>query len=165
MVPQHLSPGQRAQLSGDWLAEAGLGRSAVPVLIRGDTALDPEPWQQWLREKLAPLLPCSQQWQLGVPGDDSSEHCIAAIPGVISEWDGGVVVTASTPAEAAAVARLLNQLCVGGASGSSRLAVRLTHELQEHPSSSAGRSAASSTPKRPSGKGGRAPGRAGRGPA
>ena len=165
VVPQHLSPVQRAQLSGDWLDAAGLSRSAVHVQIRGDTTLDPAPWQVWLQEKLAPLLPGSQRWHLGAPCDDSSEHCIAAIPGTTTEWDGGLVVTANTPAEAAAVARLLGQLCVGGAGGSSRLAVRLTHDLQEHPTSPAGSNAAATQPRRPPGKGGRVPGRAGRGPA
>ena len=122
--------------------------------MRGDSLDDPQPWMQWLAERSVALLPTAGEWSFGTMGEVPGLRQITAVAGMRSSWDGGLVLTAGTPAEATFLAQRLNNLCVDSASGSSRLGVRLSHDLEN--------TQYDGTTRRRSGKDGRGARRAGR---
>ena len=163
VMPDTLTGPQRASLTGDWTEERGLSKTAIHIQIRGDTAADPLPWQKWLGEHSLCVLPSAARWTIGRLGEDPKINSITPIAGIADQWDGGLIMTTGTAEETELLAAKLNSLCVGGASGTSRLRIHLMHDMEDASTSArAAAAAASPTSGRRSGKGGRAVHRAGR---
>ena len=154
MTPHTLTSQQRARITKYWTPVAGPSRTAVHIQVRGDSLDDPRPWMQWVAERSVACLPSAGAWTFGTMGEVPQIRQITAVAGIRSPWDGGIVLTAATPAEATFLAQRLNNLCVHGASGSSRLGVRLSHDLEN--------TQYDGTTQRRSGKDGRGARRAGR---
>ena len=142
-----------------WEECAGYRRSALHIQVKGDTTHDPQPWVQWLAARAVAALPSAASWTAGQLGQAPQPHQITPIAGEDEPWDGGLILLADSPDEAVLLASRLNGLCVGGASGPSRLGIRLLQETVE-PTGSA--SASTTRSSRKQGKEGRGARRAGR---
>ena len=159
VAPQTLAAPQRAQLQNAWEECVGYRRTALHIQIKGDTTHDPQPWVQWLADRAVAALPSAARWTAGRLGQAPQPRQITPLAGEDEPWDGGLILLADSPEEAGLLASRLNGLCVGGASGPTRLGIRL---LQETTEQSGDTSASTTRSSRRPGKEGRGARRAGR---
>ena len=164
--PQTLQALQQGLLANRWEDLVGTSRTAVHVQVRGDTTDDPLPWARWLADVVVRLLPTAGAWTLAPLGSPPTIHSITPMAGLDYAWDGGLVLCADSPEEAQTLAIHLNSLCVGGASGPTRVGIRLVHDLDEgeRPTAASSTTSTRTSQGRRQGKDGRGR-RAGRPPA
>ena len=156
-------------MTNAWAETLGASRTTLHVQIRGDTTTDPEPWMQWLMARAVQVLPEGAAWTMGAMGATPTGRQIVPVAGCDADWDGGLLLTADSEAEATLLATRLNGLCAGGASGPTRLGVRASHALDAAPAggrSGRGRAARATPPAAGAARGGDGRGRrTGRAPA
>ena len=129
VVPQTLLPGQMAAMQGDWAGMVGPARAEIHIQLHGDTVTDPAPWAAVLLERLqAAGLRDVRGQDLGVA---PAMGTLTPIPQAAGHWDGGMLLVLPTAAGAEKAATVLNGLCIPGASGSSRVGLRVTHDLED----------------------------------
>ena len=107
----------------------GPARTEVLIQLRGDWSADAGPWLRALATKMGALGGPSPQLQ-GLE-DEPTMNTMTPIAAADGTWDGGVLFVARTPEQAQKAASRLNNLCIPGASGTSRLRVNLRHDFNE----------------------------------
>ena len=127
--PDAVSPAQAAALQGDWSSMGGPARTEVLIQLRGDWSDDVGPWLRALATKMGSLGGPPPQLQ-GLE-DEPAMNTLTPIAAADGNWDGGVLFVARTPDQAQMAASRLNNLCIPGASGTSRLRVNLRHDFNE----------------------------------
>ena len=149
-MPKVLTPAMKAAMQGDWAELVGPTRTEVHIQIQGDTIGDPAPWVTALLQ----LLQSAGQpnWAAQPFGSAPVSGALTPIPHAEGHWDGGVVAVAATPEAALALARCLNEQCIPGASGSSRLALSMQHDYAEMATTRRRRSGKAGRGARPAGR-------------
>ena len=129
MTPQVLTPAMTAAMQGDWADLVGPARAEVHIQLQGDTGEDPAPW---LAVILNTLQAAGQPgWTTQTLGSPPISGTITPIPHAGGHWDGGLIAVAASPVAAHALARCLNEQCIHGAAGSSRLALSVQHDYED----------------------------------
>ena len=99
----------------------------IQVQIKGDITQDPTWWTTRIRDKLNSETGAG--WQVGALGEQPGPRCLAPTPDADGLWDGGVMISATTPELAQRAAMLLNHFCIAGASGTHRVDVTIRRGL------------------------------------
>ena len=118
-------------MQGDWAELIGPTRTEVHIQLHGDTIDDPAPWTQVLRERLE--TGGVRGLDIRSLGDQPMTGSITPIPNAAGDWDGGFLLVAATSDMALAAARCLNGLCIPSASGTTRVGLRLAHDMGDAP--------------------------------
>ena len=110
---------------GNWGEVAGPSRTDIHVQIKGDTMEDPGALLTVLANKVEEWT--GIQYAAQALGTRPSRHSLTPIPNPFGKWDGGIVVVTASSEEAIALASRLNDCCIPGAGGTTRLGVDLRH--------------------------------------
>jgi hypothetical protein len=126
VAPQVIGIKHKAEMTNDWMTQAGPTRGTIYVQLQGDIDEAPDRIGNNILSKLVEWT--SRPWALLPLDSFPMPGQLAPARGRSGEWDGAFLIETDSPEQTTALAQCLNNSCFSGALGPRRLRVEVQNE-------------------------------------